>query len=600
MLVVKGIKCKEKDSALSKEWLETNELGSYAYSTLLSINTSNYHSMLSIIDSSFKRVSVIQKISERFIIGTKNIVVNDKDSDSFLEKYYSDTHSHFIYNFNGVKVLRSVLLLHEKNTLIIKYELLENTISKNVKINLIPTVTGVNMNENSLMDFKNIKFQVIKDEQYVKYSREDFFPVYFYFSNLSFVLNKYDGLNNEGHIIGDFVGAVTDNAPIFFAVSLDRIDVNDIEILYDNEVSRRVELIKKSGTKNELVKNIFLSLNSNVINWNKTEMLITGYPETCESPEESLIALPGILFPLKYYDTAKTILKRFLYKGILLKNYHNNAPLWFIYDAFKYIQYTGDWKFVKDELFEGIEEIMEHYFTNRFENIKLDMNGFLHIVETDEFLKTAGISLKMNILWYNALRIVEILAAKYSSIKYQIKAEEMSYFFKNNFYKIFWNKERGYLNNYVDIPPNGGVDDDLRAEQVLAVSLNFNDLLKYNTKVELLKIVGDELFTSQGLRTLSRNSKYFQQSDIKSGGLSGFYWAEYIVALLKVNKYSKKIKMYVRDMLHKFENNIKERVIGYFPYGLTDSEPYKVIGNPASSLTMSGYMRIFYEELGKL
>jgi len=594
MLVIRGLQCKEKRLALSKEWLETNKIGGYAYSTILNINTSEFHSLLTVPDN----IKLVPAIIEKFKIKDKNFITNDQNSISFLEKFYIDSHPHFVYNFNGIKTLKSIIMLQYKNAIILKYELISET--EKVEIELSPLITGTSVEQPFIID-ENFKFQVVTEKEYIKYSREDIQPIYFYFKELTFKEKREvsRNLNEDAHLIGKFEGDLLLNKPVYLILSTERLKISDPEKLYNTEVNNRRILLEKYGIRNELHKNVFFSINSFLIKKREFETIVSGYPSIAEKPYITLLSIPGILFPLKKYEIVKEIFKRYLRKGEIIKDYHNDSPLWFIYAVYKFIQHTGDWKFVKDELWEGIKEIIGGYFSGEFKNIKMDAEGFMEIEEKNDKFLVNGKPVYLNILWYNILRIVEIFSARFTDIDYHTKTQEYSFIIKNKFFHKFWNKEAGYLNNCVDMPPDNSIDTTLRPHQILAISLPFSDLLKYHTKSKILNIIKKKLFTFQGVRTLSPEHTLYNPVDPKNGGLSGFYWGQYITAFLKLNRYSKSAKREAILLIHKFEKNLKEKIIGYLSEYSYGNPPFNPLGEPASSLTLSEYTRILYEELGK-
>lgn len=594
MLVLKGLQCREKKYALSKEWLETNKRGGYAYSTILNINTSEFHSLLTIPNN----IKLIPSIIEKFKIKGKNYIISNQHSVLLLEKFYIDSHPHFVYNFNGIKVLKSIIMLQYKNAIILKYELISEL--EKAEVELSPLITGTSVEQPFIID-ENFKFQIVKEREYVKYSREDIDPLYFYFKELIFKEKKEVGrnLNEDAHLIGKFTGDLLLNKPVYLIISTDRLKILEPEELYNIEVNNRKTILEKYGIRNELHKNLFFSINSFIIKKKEFETIVSGYPSFIEKPYITLLSIPGILFPLKKYETAKEIFKRYLKEGEIIKDYHNDSPLWFIYTVYKFIQHTGDWKFVKDELWHGIKEIIGGYFIGEFRNIKMDADGFLEIEEKDDKFLFSGKPVGLNILWYNILRIVEIFSARFTDIDYHTKTQEYSFIIKNKFFRKFWNKETGYLNNCVDIPPDNSIDSSLRPHQILVISLQFSDLLRYHTKAQILNIIKEKLFTFQGIRTLSPENSLYNPADKENGGLSGFYWGQYITAYLKLNRYSKSARREVRLFIHRFEKNLKEKIIAHLSEYFYGTSPFNPLGEPASALVLSEYVRILYEELGK-
>src|SRR5438552_4026149 len=57
---------------ITKEWIETNGLGSYAMGSVVGINTRRYHSLFSVVsDSTSKRMVMVNRMEESVMIHGK-------------------------------------------------------------------------------------------------------------------------------------------------------------------------------------------------------------------------------------------------------------------------------------------------------------------------------------------------------------------------------------------------------------------------------------------------------------------------------------------------------------------------------------------------
>jgi len=126
---------------------------------------------------------------------------------------------------------------------------------------------------------------------------------------------------------------------------------------------------------------------------------------------------------------------------------------------------------------------------------------------------------------------------------------------KKNFANYFYN-EQGYLNDV--IIPGKMVDDDLRPNQVYAVSLPFSMLTKAQEK-SIITVLQAHLFTPYGLRTLNKEHPDFKpiyagdqwQRDTAyhQGTVWPFLLGDYYMAFLKTHKYSNKSKQEVKTAI---------------------------------------------------
>ena len=586
MLTIRGYFAQKTDLALLKEWLETNCMNAYSYSTILCFNNSPEHSSLTIFDKD-KKTKIIPKIIEKFKIDDNEILIGTTKPDSYLYKFYIDTHPNFIFNFNGIKVQKEILMPHHKNLLIFKYTLL--SAQKKVNIQLSP-----------ILSFDGI---ILKEKNYIKYLTKDNFQILFYNKNFNFNENK--SLIEENDIklysIGDFNCELKDSEPAFLIIDFGDYDINLYDDAYNKEIDRRKKIIAKYKTRNEIYKNIILSLHNYIIKKKDSEeFLINGYFD-CKFESDAVVKfMNGILYPLKKIDTIKNILIYYAGGNELLKNYANDTPLWFIYNAYNFIEHTGDWKFVKENLWDKIKLLVNFYITGSFGEIFMEPDGFLTTRFKDKKDIPNGKRIDLNILWYNVLRAVEIFAAKFTDIDYHIKSSEFSFLLKKNFFKKFWNEEKGYLNYCVDIPPDNQIDSSLRPNQILAFSLRFNDLLKFDTQKKILNLIEENLMNENGIKTLSDKSPIYDPYSMQNGFYSLNWLIEFIIAYLKINNFSSSSRKRAKFLIYQIEKKYKYKVIGHLPDGFSSDEKVELIGNRCSLAVMSSYARLIYEVLGKL
>jgi glycogen debranching enzyme len=118
----------------------------------------------------------------------------------------------------------------------------------------------------------------------------------------------------------------------------------------------------------------------------------------------------------------------------------------------------------------------------------------------------AGKAVEIQALWYNALRIVQLLATKFEERRlaeeYAVTAERL----RTGFNEKFWNKEKNCL---YDVVTEFGVDASVRPNQIIAVALDFT-MLDTGKSNQVVNLVHDELVTRCGLRTLARSDPLYK------------------------------------------------------------------------------------------
>ena len=224
----------------------------------------------------------------------------------------------------------------------------------------------------------------------------------------------------------------------------------------------------------------------------------------------------------------------------------------------QYVKYTGDFAFVKDELWEKLQSIVENHQGGTLFGIHMDNDGLLMhgprltwmdaSVGNDVITPRTGKAVEIQALWYNALRTMKMLANHFNeptlAEKYSATANQT----RQSFNMKFWNPQNGYL---FDVVNDKAVDASIRPNQIFAISLDYS-MLDSEKCLKVVNTVNRELVTPYGLRTLSLGDPKFIgkcSGDSRSRDMAyhnGTIWpwllGPFVSAYLKVNDYTSKAK----------------------------------------------------------
>jgi predicted glycogen debranching enzyme len=181
----------------------------------------------------------------------------------------------------------------------------------------------------------------------------------------------------------------------------------------------------------------------------------------------------------------------------------------------QYLKYTGDFQFVSDQLWENLIEIVDCHIQGTEYGIRMDSDGLLDHgprltwmdaeVDGKAVTPRAGKAVEIQALWYNALKIMALLSARFGEKRASEKYSELAQRGKMSFNRKFWNNEKNCL---YDVLAQEGADESVRPNQVIAAALDFA-ILDSEKIPQVVERVENELLTPCGLRTLSRSdSKY--------------------------------------------------------------------------------------------
>jgi len=188
-----------------------------------------------------------------------------------------------------------------------------------------------------------------------------------------------------------------------------------------------------------------------------------------------------------------------------------DATLWYVNAILQYLKYTGDFTFVREELWEILKEIINNHVKGTVFNIHVDYDGLLShgpqltwvdaAIDGQPITPRAGKAVEVQALWYNTLKTMEFLANRFKEKSEAEKYAHMADKARKSFVEKFWNVEKGFLFDVISEPER---DDSLRPNEIIAVALDFTMLDGIKSE-KVVDIVHRELLTPFGLRTLSRS-----------------------------------------------------------------------------------------------
>ena len=308
-----------------------------------------------------------------------------------------------------------------------------------------------------------------------------------------------------------------------------------------------------------------------------TKAVIAGYHWFEPWGRDTFISLPGLTLVTGRYNDAKDILQNFILhsKSGLIPNFISDksgipvydtvdGTLWYINAVLQYVKYTGDWGFVQDDLWEKLQDIVENHQRGTLFGIRVDDDGLLMhgprltwmdaSVGNDVITPRTGKAVEIQALWYNALRIMELLANRFEAPKLSEKYGAMANQTSRSFTK-FWNPKENCL---FDVVNEKTLDSSIRPNQIFAVSLDYTMLDRVKSQ-KIVESVNRELVTPYGLRTLSLGDPKFVgkcSGDSRSRDLAyhnGTIWpwllGPYVTAYLKAHEYTPKARQQMLENL---------------------------------------------------
>ena len=558
------------ESGLKKEWILTNGIEGFSYSSVVGCNTRKYHGLLvAPLTPPARRFVILSKVDEALEIDNKEYVLYTNMCKSYISEGYKNLARFekeffpiFSYKVKETQVKKIVCMEYGKNTVCIYYKIKNGDYK--AKLKLAPIVNyrdfhTMNTNHEYKLNqiINNRKVKLIIDDN-------SSFPVYMYASEGKYIEHFNDTFRNMYYIEEEKRGFYPEEnlsvpgryeiellpkeeKEICFICSLENnIEELDTKKIIDNEIIRINNLIIQSGLidiKKEtdsqedkqyrkLIEKYIIAADSFIVNRPNFNLhtIIAGYPWFLDWGRDSMISFEGLLLITKRFDLAREILLTFVRDikfGLVPNGYSgfDNRPLYNSVDASlllfeqveKYLKYTKDYKFIKDNIYNKLKDVIDAY-SNGIDvddnNIYLDEDNLI-ASGTEKTQNTwmdakyldmpatprNGKVVEVNALWYNALKILEELANKFENKNIANVYKNMAAKTKKSFNEKFYNKKRKCLYDVLG-------DSKIRPNQLFALSLTYPVMdCNSDEAKNVFEVVTNKLLNNYGLKTLAKGEQ---------------------------------------------------------------------------------------------
>ena len=554
------------ENGLEREWIITNGIGGYSSSTIIGANTRKYHGLLvAALTPPARRFLILSKLDESIEVRGKkyNLYTNiGKEYISkgfeYQESFEKDYVPTFKYKIGKIEIEKTICMEYGKNTVGIYYKI-KNGPTK-AKLTLAPVINFRDFHTVNTDHIFKLKQNINENKVRIEVDENSYTPIYINLSEGIYIKHENDIFRDMFYIEEEKRGFIADEnhavpgryeveikareeKEISFVCSLeeniDEINVKDLIIKEEkrlNTVIEDSELIKEDmkPAKKELIKTFLIATDNFVVKRYSFGLytLIAGYPWFLDWGRDALILLEGILLITKRYDVAKDVIRtmvRDVKYGLVPNGYsgYDNRPLYNSVDASlllfeavqKYVEYTGDYKFVKDELYETMQGIIENYCKGinvDGNNIYLDSDGLI-LSGTEDTQNTwmdvkfngkaitprNGKAVEVNSLWYNANCIMEKISIRLGHLIIAKRYKDLAQNCKQVFEEKFYNPKTKCLYDVLG-------DSKIRPNQLFALSLTY-PVIEPNSEIanNILNVVKKKLVNAYGLKTLAKGEENY-------------------------------------------------------------------------------------------
>lgn len=660
------------ENGLKKEWLVTNGLGGFASSTIIGANTRKYHGLfIAPLTPPARRYLILSKLDESIQIGDNKYDLYTNVGENYISQGYKyqvsfekDYFPTYRYKVEDVEISKTICMEQGKEVMGVYYKIKNS--NKASKLTIAPIVNFRDFHTMSTDHFFNVK-QIIKGTKVkLEIDGKADFPVYLNLSDGRYIKHENDIFRDmfyieeqkrgfypkENHsVIGVYEIDLKPNEEkdisfvCGFEENIEEVNLVDVlkkEIKRVDKLIKNTELLKDeneiSEEKSEFIKDLIKSTDQFIVYRPSFALhtVIAGYPWFLDWGRDSLIAFEGLVLKTKRYDIAREIILtmiRDIKYGLVPNGYSgfDNRPLYNSVDASlllceqiqKYINYTGDYEFVKEKVYEKLEIVIENYIKGidvDNNNIYLD-EDYLISSGTEKTQNTwmdakygdlaatprNGKAVEINSLWYNSLMIMADLAEKIGNKDNIKKYKDLAKKCKKSFNEKFYNSRRKCLYDVIG-------DNKIRPNQLFALSLTY-PIIEPNSEqaYNILNIIEKKLMNNYGLKTLAKGEPNYieiYEGDSFKRDMSyhqGITWVWllglYYDSLKNMIKFEKrktyKVKLqekfneFVEKTTKIFEKEINQRgCVGSIAEIYDSRKPYEPKGTIAQAWSVAEILRI--------
>ena len=555
--------------ALNREWILANGTGGFCSTTIIGANTRRYHGLLvAPLVPPAQRHVLVSKVDESIEINgnTYNLYTNlckNFISDGYknLESFEKEILPVFTYKIQDVKIVKTISMIYGRNTVVLQYKI-KNGKNKSI-FKLAPILNFRDFHKMNTDHNFTLKQECTKNKVRVEIDGNASIPIYLFttdgiyiehnndiFKNMFYLKEEERGFFAEENLIVPgryeielkprelkeitFVASLEDNTEQIDSNKVFKEEIDRVQNIIENTelLKNKTKLTKQEKDYNNLMKELIIASDTFVLNRPTfgTHSLMAGFPWFLDWGRDAMISYEGLLLLTKRYDLAREVLLTFTRDvkfGLVPNGYSgfDNRPLYNSADASlllfeqinKFLQYTKDYEFVRNNLYDKLKDIIENYVKGidlDNNNIHLNDDGLISSgtpetqntwmdVKIGNYAVTPrnGKVVEINALWYNALRTLENLAIKFEDKKQADFCKKMSSKTKKSFQEKFYNKKKKSLYDVLG-------DDKIRPNQLFSISTTY-PIIKPASEIgkTIFKTVKTKLLTKYGLRTLAKGEK---------------------------------------------------------------------------------------------
>jgi predicted glycogen debranching enzyme len=652
--------CGNPTVALTREWLETNGLGGYASSTIAGLNTRRYHGLLVAATAPpVGRIVMLSKLEETLFIDGRRYDLSANqytgvvhpDGYKYQTGFRLDPFPIFTYKVEDILIEKSVFMPEGENTTIVQYGFqLPGDESKSASLDasrllleLRPLIAFRDyhslMRENGAInsyvqaDEAHLTIKPYEDlpELHLAHDAAELDTSSFWYRNFEYDVERARGFDYTEDLFSPCAlkFKLERGRNVSLIASTERREISRADEYAQAERQRRQKIAESAPGDDELTKALTVAAAQYIVARGTEKTIIAGYHWFSDWGRDTMIALPGLTLVTGRFAVARSILSEFashVDRGMLPNRFPDandppeyntvDATLWYFEAVSALVAHTHDYEFVRVNLYDVLKEIIEWHVRGTRYGIRVCEDGLLTAGEqgvqltwmdakVGDWIVTPrrGKAVEIQALWYNALKIMEELAARFEDERSAERYAEMARRASASFNDLFWNEASSSLFDVVDEEVR---DASIRPNQIFAASLNYSMLSRDKAR-RVIETTERELLTPYGLRTLAPGdsqyrSRYEGDSLSRDGAYhQGTVWAwlmgPFITAYIRAHDGSVAAREQARVWLTNFEAHLSEAGLGHISEIFDGAAPHNPNGCIAQAWSAAEVLRAWVEDV---
>jgi len=561
----------EFKKSLEKEWVISNGIGGFASQTVLGINTRKYHGLLvAPLDPPSRRYVILSKLDESITYKDTNTekILYSNMSRNYISEGYKNLSSFekiynpiFIYKIDDITIEKQICMVYGKNTVCITYNIKNQ--GSDILFKTTPIMNFRDFHQMNTNHEYKITQKIDENKVKVVIDGNSVYPIYLYSNSGKYIKHENDTFKNiyylgeekrgffpeedlvvPGRYEIEIKGGTNKRFTVICSLEENIEEIDGFEVIKDEKerldkivkdsklLKEDVVLTKEEKEKNEIMRDLVINSDLFITYRPKFGLhtVIAGYHWFLDWGRDTLLSFEGLTLVPKRFDLAKEVLLMFtrdIKYGLIPNGYsgYDSRPLYNSVDSSlllfeqiqKYVDYTDDYKFIKNNFYRIMKNIIKMYkkgINIEGSNIFVDEDGLVSAgtpetqltwmdAKVGNLVATPrnGKAVEINALWYNALKVTEDFAIRFKDEKAAEECSSLAKKVKISFRNKFYDKEKKCLKDTVE-------DNKIRPNQLFAIALTY-PVISINTDKakEIFETVTNKLVTRYGIATLAKGEK---------------------------------------------------------------------------------------------